>query len=79
MLRAGASRRPPLPAPGEDVEANTLVRCLVAWFEEDVAGRYGGMDCAAILAGDPRNRLTRCPEIVAGVHDKIEQLLSERA
>ncbi len=66
-------------APGQDVELEAMIRSLVGWFEEEYGPRYGGSDCAAILAGDPRNRLTRCPEIVAAVHGKIEELLDQRS
>ncbi len=65
------------PEETEDVGLNAAIRCLVEWFEADLGKRYGGIDCAAILAGDPRNRLTRCPGIVGGVHEKIQELLDQ--
>lgn len=69
----------PSPVPGDDVELNAMIRCLVGWFEEEIGSRHGGIDCAAILGGDPRNRLSRCPAVVGAVQDKIEELLDQRA
>jgi C_GCAxxG_C_C family probable redox protein len=59
----------------QDARLVPMVQELVEWFEEEYAPRYGGIDCAAILQDDPRNQLTRCPEIVAGVFDKVAQIL----
>ena len=52
-----------------------MVQELVQWFEQEYGPRYGGIDCATILQDDARNQLTRCPGIVAGVFDKIVQML----
>jgi hypothetical protein len=67
------------PEETEDPGLNASIRCLVDWFEQDVGKRYGGIDCSTILAGDPRNRLSRCPEIVASVHAKVHELLDSRS
>jgi len=67
------------PEESEDPLLNASIRCLVEWFEEEFGARYGGIDCAAILAGDPRNRLSRCPAIVNAVHQKVQELLCSRA
>ncbi len=66
------------PEESEDPGLNAAIRCLVEWFEQDVGTRHGGIDCSTILAGDPRNRLSRCPEIVASVHAKVQELLDSR-
>jgi C_GCAxxG_C_C family probable redox protein len=55
-----------------------LVRELVAWFEAEYAPRFGGIDCEDIVAGDDRNRTTRCPEIISAVAAKLDELLSRR-
>ncbi|HET6436417.1 MAG TPA: C-GCAxxG-C-C family protein [Anaeromyxobacter sp.] len=62
----------------EDPGLNAAIKCLVEWFEAEVGKRYGGIDCSNILAGDPRNRLSRCPEIVTSVHEKVEEILDSR-
>ncbi len=67
------------PEETEDPGLNAAIRCLVEWFEHEVGGRYGGIDCATILGGDPRNRLIRCPEIVGSVHEKVHELLDSRS
>ncbi len=67
------------PEEAEDVGHNAMIRCLVEWFEGEFGKRYGGIDCAAILAGDPRNRLARCPEIVDAVGAKVQELLDSRS
>jgi hypothetical protein len=59
----------------EDVQLNPRIRRLVEWFEAEIGTRYGGIDCATIAGPDLRQRLARCPEIVAAVHDKVQELL----
>ena len=66
------------PEETEDPGLNAAIRCLVEWFEAEMGKRYGGIDCSNILAGDPRNRLSRCPEIVMSVHEKVRELLDSR-
>jgi hypothetical protein len=66
------------PEETEDPGLHAAIRCLVEWFEEDAGKRYGGIDCATILGGDPRNRLGRCPEIIGAVHQKVQELLDSR-
>jgi hypothetical protein len=65
-------------APGEveDVQLNPRIRRLVEWFEAEVGARYGGIDCAVIAGPGQREKLARCPEIVAVVHDKVQELLA---
>lgn len=45
------------------------------WFREEVGGRYGGIRCAEILAGDPANQELRCPGIVIETWQKARDLL----
>ncbi len=61
-----------------DPDLHLVIQDLVDWFETDVAPRYGGIDCDDILAGDPRNRQIRCPEIIADVAAKLDELLARR-
>jgi C_GCAxxG_C_C family probable redox protein len=67
------------PEEAEDADLKPMIRCLVEWFEQEFGKRYGGIDCSAILAGDPRNGLSRCPEIVNAVHAKVQELLDRRS
>lgn len=63
----------------EDTRLNPMIGSLVGWFEDEYRTRYGGIDCSDILEQDPRNRLTRCPAIIRGVHDKIVEILNSRS
>ncbi|MGB8261932.1 MAG: C-GCAxxG-C-C family (seleno)protein [Terracidiphilus sp.] len=54
-----------------------MLSTYVEWFEAEFTPRFGGIDCAAILAGDPRNKLARCPTIVAESLAKLEEILAE--
>ncbi len=59
----------------EDARLPLMVTELVEWFEGEYEPRYGGIDCADILQDDQRNRLTRCPAIVAAVFEEMAQIL----
>jgi C_GCAxxG_C_C family probable redox protein len=59
----------------EDARLMPMVQDLVEWFEQEFGPRYGGIDCATILQDDSRNRMARCPEIVAAVFEEIRQIL----
>jgi C_GCAxxG_C_C family probable redox protein len=59
----------------EDPRLGLMVNELVEWFDEEYGPRYGGINCANILQDDPKNRLTRCPEIVLAVSEKIAEIL----
>ncbi|HET6413083.1 MAG TPA: C-GCAxxG-C-C family protein [Anaeromyxobacter sp.] len=67
------------PEETEDPGLNPAIRCLVEWFEAEVGKRYGGSECSNILAGDPRARLSRCPQIIGSVHEKVQQILGSRS
>jgi C_GCAxxG_C_C family probable redox protein len=68
-------------SPDEDEaeDLNPLIQELVAWFEAEIAPRHGGIDCRDILAGDPKNAVTRCPPIIAAVAERLDQMLARRA
>ena len=59
----------------EDERLNLMVGELVEWFQKTYGQLYGGIDCAAILADDPRNRTVRCPGLVTGTYAKVKELL----
>ncbi len=48
---------------------------LVEWFEKEYQSRYGGTNCSDILQDDPRNRLSRCPEILLATVQKVKEIL----
>lgn len=64
------------PEEHEDVSLGPMVASLVEWFEQEYAARFGGTDCAVILSGDPRNRMSRCPQIVQQVLDRVRETLT---
>lgn len=61
----------------EDPRAAELIGELVSWFEREMKEIYGGFCCREILAGNPANKLGRCPQIVEAVFLKCMELLSE--
>lgn len=63
------------PEEHEDARVGLMVASLVEWFEETCGARYGGTDCAAILGGDPANRLSRCQRLVAEVWARLQEIL----
>ena len=48
----------------------THIRQLYAHAQE-----YGGTDCNSILAGDPRNKMQRCPLVVQAAFESCMELL----
>lgn len=60
-----------------DEQLGEMLRRFVEWFEAEYTGRYGGINCADILADDPRNRLTRCPGIVLESLQQLKAILQE--
>lgn len=60
----------------EDSRLAPMIRSLVEWFEEEYKKQYGGIDCAEILQGDPRNQISRCPTIMAETFNKVKEILA---
>lgn len=60
----------------EDSRLAPMIRSLVEWFEEEYKKQYGGIDCADILQGDPRNQISRCPTIMAETFNKVKEILA---
>jgi len=65
------------PEEQEDEKLNLMISELVDWFSEEYGKLYGGIRCDIILGDDPRNRTTRCPNMVLGSYGKVKTLLSE--
>ena len=66
-----------IPEEQEDEKLNLMISELVDWFSEEYGKLYGGIRCDIILGDDPRNRTTRCPNMVLGSYGKVKTLLSE--
>ena len=65
------------PEEQEDEKLNLMISELVDWFSEEYGKLYGGIRCEIILGDDPRNRTSRCPNMVLGSYEKVKALLSE--
>jgi C_GCAxxG_C_C family probable redox protein len=61
----------------EDPRLNVMVNELVEWFTQEFSECYGGIHCRDILADDPRNQTSRCPQLVTGTYEKVKSLLLE--
>jgi C_GCAxxG_C_C family probable redox protein len=65
------------PEQPEDPRLIFIIEDLVRWFKAEYAGQFGGIRCEEILAGNNQNQSTRCPILVAGVLQKVKELLVE--
>jgi len=63
------------PVQVEDPRLDFMIEDLVRWFKAEYGEPYGGIRCAEILAGDNQNKLIRCPLLVAGVLERVKDLL----
>lgn len=61
----------------EDLRLFFMTQDLVKWFKEEFNEQFGGIRCEEILAGDGRNQARRCPVVMAGVFQKVKDLLIE--
>lgn len=60
-----------------DGRAQAMITEFVQWFEEEMGTAYQGINCSDILEDNPANTLVRCPDIVAGVYEKVMAILEE--
>lgn len=65
------------PEQGEDPRLLFMVQDLVDWFITEYSEQFGGIRCEEILAGNSQNQAKRCPLLVAGVYQKVKDLLVE--
>jgi C_GCAxxG_C_C family probable redox protein len=63
------------PQENGDERLSVMLASLVEWFEQEHGSRYGGIDCTNILEDDPRNQLTRCPQVVLSTFEKLNEIL----
>jgi C_GCAxxG_C_C family probable redox protein len=54
-----------------------MIHELIDWFSQKYGEGYGGIRCRDITEDDPNIAPTRCPRIVAAVHQKVKSILSE--
>lgn len=66
-----------IPEEDEDPRLNAIINELIEWFTQEFSECYGGIHCREILADDPRNRASRCPELVMKTYEKVKSLLIE--
>ena len=66
-----------MPEQEEDPRLIFMVEDLVKWFKDEYGEPFGGIRCEEILAGDSQHQVQRCPVMVAGVFQKVKELLVE--
>ena len=65
------------PEQEEDPRLDFMIQDLVKWFKTEYGEKFGGVRCEEILAGNNQNKMTRCPLMVMGVSQKVNELLVE--
>ena len=65
------------PEQEEDPKLDFMIQDLVKWFKAEYGEQFGGIRCEEILAGNNQNKMTRCPLMVSGVLQKVNELLVE--
>ncbi len=65
------------PEQEEDPKLDFMIQDLVKWFKAEYGEQFGGVRCEGILAGNNQNKMTRCPLMVSGVIQKVNELLVE--
>lgn len=65
------------PEEEEDPRLLFMIEDLVKWFKAEYGEQFGGIRCEEIIAGDSQNTTRRCPVMVAGVFQKVKELLVE--
>lgn len=65
------------PEQEENPRLDFMVEDLVKWFKAEYSEQFGGIRCEEILAGSSQNRAKRCPVMVLGVFQKVNELLIE--
>jgi C_GCAxxG_C_C family probable redox protein len=65
------------PEQEEDPKLDFMIQDLVKWFKAEYGKQFGGIRCEEILAGNNQNKMTRCPLMVSGVIQKVNELLVE--
>jgi C_GCAxxG_C_C family probable redox protein len=66
-----------IPEQEEDPRLLFMTEDLVKWFKVEYGEQFGGIRCDEILDGNNQNQITRCPLMVMGVLQKVNELLME--
>ena len=67
------------PAEELDPRLSPMIATLVAWFKEQYGAQYGGITCNHILENNLKNRVTRCPSLIADTYQKVKEILVENS
>ncbi len=65
------------PEQEDDPRLIFMVEDLVKWFKAEYGQQFGDIRCEEILCGASKNLGIRCPNIIAGVFQKVKELLVE--
>ncbi len=65
------------PKEKEDARLNPMLVEIGEWFRQEFEMRYGGIQCTTILAGNPKNKILRCPMILADTFAKVQEILDK--
>jgi len=65
------------PEEEEDPRLMFMTQDLVDWFISEYSEQFGGIRCEEILASDEQNQMVRCPLMIAGVLQKVNELLDK--
>jgi C_GCAxxG_C_C family probable redox protein len=65
------------PEEEEDPRLMFMIKDLVDWFKAEYSKPFGGIRCEEILAGSSQNQMIRCPMLVKGVFQKVNEILME--
>jgi C_GCAxxG_C_C family probable redox protein len=65
------------PEQEEDPRLLFMTEDLVKWFKAEYSEQFGGIRCDEILEGNNQNQTKRCPLMVMGVLQKVNELLVE--
>jgi len=66
------------PEQEEDPRLIFMAEDLVKWFKAEYGEQFGGIRCEEILDNSSQNQMKRCPVMVAGVLQKVKELLVEK-
>ncbi|SJZ66576.1 DVU_1555 family C-GCAxxG-C-C protein [Consotaella salsifontis] len=72
-LYGGRSEREDADAPHFDA----MLDDFSGWFNAYASDKFGGIDCADIMAFDERLKMQRCPALIADVWEKLSQTLAD--
>ncbi len=54
-----------------------MTKEMVEWFQNDLCGKYGSVDCRDITHCDPYEKAVKCPELMKATYIRAKELLTE--